>query len=240
MNLNVFWGTRYWESAQARCVSAYTQSPLASAPGSFTTNVPTPATPTVSVPSSAYAGTWFRVTTSNTCIAGTTPHYDVWTSGSGTHWGSGSFSDYWPSAGVRTYYGQIWCSGPNASSSRSGTGQDSISIVNPPPPAAPTGVSAQWSISPTGGGSIQGYFNSSSGATSYEYGGRFVISGVFTGWTSAVRGWSGYVNVANSNCPDGTTMTGGQFRVRAGNSNGWSGYVTVWVNNGTAEPVCNY
>ena len=240
VNLNVFWGTRYWESAQARCVSAYTQSPLASAPGSFTTNVPTPATPTVSVPSSAYAGTWFRVTTSNTCIAGTTPHYDVWTSGSGTHWGSGSFSDYWPSAGVRTYYGQIWCSGPNASSSRSGTGQDSISIVNPPPPAAPTGVSAQWSISPTGGGSIQGYFNSSSGATSYEYGGRFVISGVFTGWTSAVRGWSGYVNVANSNCPDGTTMTGGQFRVRAGNSNGWSGYVTVWVNNGTAEPVCNY
>ena len=99
----------------------------------------TPASPTVSVPSSAYTGYRFQVTTSNTCIAGTSPNWDVWTSGSGTHWPLGSFSDYWSSAGVRTYYGQVWCSGPDVSGARSGIGQDSISIVNPPAPRSSGG-----------------------------------------------------------------------------------------------------
>ena len=98
------------------------------------------------------------------------------------------------------------------------------------------GVSAGWNNGSSGGGSIQGYFNSSSGATSYEYGGNFNFNGTLTGWNSIVRGSSGNAIVAN--CSAGTTMTGGQFRVRAGNSSGWSGYVTVGSSKNPAIPAC--
>ena len=119
----------------------------------------------------------------------------------------------------------------------SGAAYGSITLHTRPVPAAPGGVSAQWNNGFAGGGSIRGYFNGSSWATSYEFGGNFNFNGSLSGWTSTVRSSSGYAIVAN--CSAGTTMTGGQFRVRAGNSSGWSGYVTVGASKNTSIPACN-
>ena len=56
----------------------YTQCPAASSSAAvFTTNAPTSTAPTVSVPGSAWAGSWLTVSVSNTCVAGTSVGYDV-------------------------------------------------------------------------------------------------------------------------------------------------------------------
>ena len=229
----------------ARCVSDYDVSPdsLWSVPVPWSTTVPTPATPTVSVPASQYAGYRFTVSIGgSTCPSGTTTRYDVWTSGSGTHWPAASFSDYWSNAGTYTYYAQIWCHGIDNDGARSGTGSDSISIVNPPVPAAPSGCGIRQFIMTSNSRAINelwGQCSASSYASSYEGGAR---------WQTVNSGWSFWSSVSTSGpsgfglrCTgdDGSTVTSQQLRVRAINARGSSGYSMWSPSTSSANRVVN-
>ena len=239
-NVGTQWGTFYSFRVLARCVSPYAVSPDSawSTPTQWTTNVPQATTPAVSVPASAYTGDWFGVTASGGgCPAGTSTNWDAYTSGGSQRWSTNSFSDYWSTTGVRTYYVRAQCQGPNAAGAWSGYGSDSISIIARPVPSAPGGVSALWNSAPSGGGGgVRGSWTAVSGATSYTYGASHNLGGNWTAFTSASVASAGAYTVLN--CGGVANMIAGEFRVRATNGAGSSSTVTVGATRNTSLSTC--
>lgn len=213
--MSVGWGTTYQYRVLARCATAYAVSPDSawSPLTTWTTNVPAATTPAVSVPASAYTGDWFGVTASGGgCPADTSTNWDAYTSGGSQRWNANTFSDYWSTTGVRTYYVRAQCQGPNAAGAWSPYGSDSINIVNPPVPSAPSGVSAEWNAGTSGGGVVQGSWTAVSGATVYEGQATYTIGGEV--FSSTVRQFSAAGSSSFPLCSQPRNMTAGSFRAR--------------------------
>ncbi len=147
-NVPAGYGTTYDYQVVAECVSSYGQSPDAKSNHViWTTNVPTPSTPWITVSGPAFTDEWFSISAGgSTCPAGTNTYYefsDDW-GGSlppdGTVAGTGNYngSDYWSSPGVVTYEVKIACAGPNATGAFSPPASDWITI-KPPVPGYPGG-----------------------------------------------------------------------------------------------------
>tara|TARA_R110002051_G_scaffold314950_6_gene392705 strand:- start:6992 stop:9919 length:2928 start_codon:yes stop_codon:yes gene_type:complete len=237
-NVSTSYGTRYTYAVVARCVSVYTNSPNSAQSNQtgWTTPIPTPSTPTISVPSSQYAGYSFTVSAGgSTCASPSDTYYDFTNSRDGatpsdrlvSDRGNANATDYWSYTGYVTYSVRIQCRTADTVSSWSSWVSDGINIVNPPAPSAPTGVSAdgQWTrLCGNIGFSGTGTWNSVSGATSYNTQVAWTTAeGASSGWTSAGSTSSTKINVSKvtSFSPGG----GVQFRVQAvgvGGASGWS------------------
>lgn len=110
------------------------------------------------------------------------------------------------------------CFGPNAAGGWSGYGSEAVRIVAPPAPSAPGGVSADWNAGNAGGVVVVGRFSAVGGATSYEWGARFVLDGTATVFNSYTGTTSGVKRMPS--CGTNERISAGSFRVRS--NNGWS------------------
>ncbi len=225
MDVSTNWGRDYYYSVHARCESPYTVS--GSSPGASTswqTPILAPSGLSIYLPSSRQTYTYFTVSLNSSCLAGTTPAYDVSPNGGSV---SGSFNTYHTSTGTKYYTAYATCqstytgrTGPQA-----GPAYASIYITAPPAPGAPVSVSGIWQSGNTGGGIAKITFSASAGATSYTYGGKLNTtggSGVYQDNTSTGAG----TFFAFSECST-VVYTSGAVRVRAANSSGTSVYNEV-------------
>ena len=135
----------------------------------------------------------------------------------GRTWGTGaSMSDYWNSAGTRTYYGAIRCIDyTNREGLRSGNGSASIRVYTPAP-STPSWVSATGSKSNTGGGGwMFNYVNVSAGGSSYA-----------SGYTTQdnVRDGGGWVGWGDNGCVNNASTY--KYRAYASGPGGTSGWRT--------------
>lgn len=193
---------------------------------------PVPATPRVYFSGNGRTNSNHTISVSSTsCVAGTSIEIDVWNSRTSTHRtlnGTGAFTEYaYLTAGSRYYSARAHCIVAGYTGPWSGTGRsNTINVTNPPPaiPAAPASCSGngRWNAGGSGGGVVRGCFNSSSGATSYQYFGRYRVG--VTWYSSSVLSRSSGGSLTVARCVTGPNMTAGGFAVRAGNSSGWSAY----------------
>jgi hypothetical protein len=179
-NVGVAWGTTYNYQIFAKCVSNYVESPAAVSPNTaWTTNVPTPAQPSLNLPASASTGqTYTASINGSTCPAGTSTGYYARNSRDGTTWGQQAWNDSWGrisnSAATWnvTYTAVVYCIGPNARGADSPAVSDTIRINQPdiPAPAAPSGLTsgAALTVFCDGGFSVRLDWNAPAGATSYR------------------------------------------------------------------------
>ena len=198
--------------------------------------MPTPAAPWITLPNSAYTGTWFSVNAGgSTCPGGTNTYYqfsDSWGGNlpaDGAIAGIGNYngSDIWNTHTGRVFYTvAIACQGPSATGAFSAPATDWIDISAPPVPDAPSGVSGIYLRGGSGGGSVSISFGTVPGATSYEYGGILFTSTGSSGWSS-LGATSGGTYGAKNICGTPRAVISAQVRVRAINSSGSSGYSTV-------------
>jgi hypothetical protein len=181
-NVATSYGTRYTYTVVARCVSTYTVSPDSepSNETGWTTPIPDPSTPWVTVPTTAYAGDWFSVNAGgSTCASPSNTFYDFTNSRDGATptdrliggTGNANASDYWSTNGYVTYSVRIQCRTGVAESTWSDSVSDQIQIVTPPAPDSPSGLGAKGSWgracdnSAFGGA---GQWNATPRATSYN------------------------------------------------------------------------
>ena len=152
----------------ARCISAYAASP--DSPWSVTipwsTKVPTPATPTVSVAGPYYGPANVTITVNwSTCPTGTSTGYSV----SGNDYSTAKSHRSWTQVGTTTWSAQIQCRGPNAAGGWSGAAYGSITLHQPPPPKKPIYAVSATSYWTSCYGYAVTYLRAGSSAESQEY-----------------------------------------------------------------------
>ena len=112
-NVNTAWGTKYDYRVAARCVSDYTTSPNSySVFVTWTTNVPTPATPYIRAQGPVYGPANVLITAGgSTCPAGTSIEYLVGRTG-GESWNATAHYS-WAQVGTTQWSAYTRCLGPN-------------------------------------------------------------------------------------------------------------------------------